>query len=95
MESEKDTEIYLRKQLEELGGKCWKFTSPMVKGVPDRICFLPDIVWFAEVKSEGKGLDGAQVRRARDLTRLGQRSYMVDTKASVDKMIKIEIRRHQ
>ena len=91
MESEKDTEIYLRKTIESLGGKCWKWSSPMVRGIPDRICFLPGIVFFVEVKSEGRTLDGAQVRRAKDLEELGQRCYMADSKAAVSQIIRKEI----
>ncbi len=91
MESEKNTEIYLRKTIEALGGKCYKWTSPMVRGVPDRICFLPGVVFFAEIKSQGRKLGGAQIRRARELEELGQRCYCVDTKAAVNQMIKKEI----
>ena len=87
-ESEKATERYLQKQVKSLGGKCLKWVCPMVKGVPDRICFLPGIIFFVEVKSEGKTLDAAQVRRAKELEELGQGCYMVDTKAAVDKTIK-------
>ncbi len=90
MESEKATEKYLRQRIEALGGKCWKWESPMVRGVMDRICFLPGLVFFVEVKSEGKSLDPAQVRRATDLVKLGQRCYMADTKAIVDRIIETE-----
>lgn len=92
-ESEKNTEIYLRETIESLGGKCWKWVSPNVRGVMDRICFLPGLVFFVEVKSEGKDLGSAQRRRAKDLTNLGQRCYMVDTKARVNEIIKYELRR--
>lgn len=91
MESEKATERYLRTQIEALGGKCWKWESPQVRGVMDRICFLPGVVFFVETKSEGKKLDGAQVRRAKDLEKLGQRCYVADTKARVDEIIKGEL----
>lgn len=90
-ESEKNTEIYLRDQIESLGGKCWKWVSPGARGVMDRICFLPDIIFFVEVKSEGEELKSAQGRRAKDLTKLGQRCYMADTKARVNEIIKGEI----
>ena len=94
-ESEKTTEIYLRTQIEALGGVCWKWVSPMVKGVPDRICLLPGgHIFFVEVKSEGRILDGAQCRRANDLKKRGFRSYIADTKFKVDQIIKAEIRRH-
>lgn len=91
-ESEKNTEIYLRETIESLGGICWKWISPNVRGVMDRICFLPGgIVFYVEVKSEGKALSSAQVRRAKDLTKQGQRCYMADTKAKVNEIIKWEV----
>lgn len=95
LESEKNTEEYLRETIESLGGICWKWECPYVRGVMDRICFLPGIVFFVEVKSEGKDLSGAQERRARDLTALGQRCHMADTKARVDEIIKWEIKNDQ
>jgi len=54
MESEKDTEKYLVKQVEAMGGLCRKFTSVGVRGVPDRVCLFPKgiTVWI-ETKSEG------------------------------------------
>ena len=90
-ESEKTTEKYLIQKIEALGGKCWKWVSPNVRGVMDRICFLPNgIVFFVEVKSEGKTLAPHQERRAKELMLLGQRCYLADTKATVDEIIKGE-----
>jgi len=90
-ESEKTTERYLSQRIEALGGKCWKWVSPNVRGVMDRICFLPNgIVFFVELKSEGKELAPHQQRRAKELITLGQHCYMADTKAKVDEIIKGE-----
>ena len=50
---EKRVEQALKKRVEELGGVCWKWTSPGRAGVPDRVCLSPDgRVVFVELKSE-------------------------------------------
>lgn len=52
---ESTIENKLRIGIEQLGGKCWKWTSPGVIGVPDRIILLPGgIIRFAELKAPGK-----------------------------------------
>lgn len=90
-ESEKATEIYLRKEITKLGGLCWKWVSPSIRGVPDRICLLPGKkIFFAECKSEGRTFSPGQLRRAEDLRLRGFNVYCVDTKAAVDRMLKEE-----
>lgn len=42
MENEKATERYLRNEIKAIGGEAYKFVSPGVSGVPDRIVCLPD-----------------------------------------------------
>jgi hypothetical protein len=88
MESEKDTEKYLIKRTEALGGMCRKFTCPNVRGVPDQVCFFPKgiIVWV-EVKSEGKQPEEHQVREIGRLISLEQDARVVDTKSAVDQLI--------
>lgn len=52
---ERDIESGLRRQVEKMGGKFMKFTSPGNDGVPDRIAILPGgRVWFVELKREGE-----------------------------------------
>ena len=46
-------EAWLRKQIEELGGKFYKWTSPGNDGVPDRIAILPGgKIYFVALKTE-------------------------------------------
>ena len=91
-ESEKDVEIHLKDIIEMLGGLCLKWVCPGLRGVPDRICLLPEsIIFFVELKSEGKDLEPHQQRRARDLERLGHRCYMANTKAACNEIVKWEI----
>ena len=58
---ERDIESGLRKQVERMGGKFMKFTSPGNDGVPDRIAILPGgRVWFVELKRESEIPTGIQ-----------------------------------
>ena len=91
MESEKNTERYLCEKIEDHGGLAFKWVSPGVRGVPDRICLLPGLLFFVEVKSEGKDLEPHQARRAMELEALGQRCYMADTKEAVNIIIEGEL----
>ena len=87
-ESEKDTERYLIKKVKEVGGKCFKFNSVNMRGVPDRLCFLPHgIVALVEIKSEGKDLTPLQELCFSELNKLGHYIAVVDTKKDVDTFI--------
>lgn len=58
---ERDVEAWLRRQIENLGGKAMKFISPGNNGVPDRIVILPaGRIWFIELKKEGGRPSGIQ-----------------------------------
>ena len=46
-------ESRLEKMVRERGGLCWKWVSPNLPGVPDRIVVLPNgLVIFVELKTE-------------------------------------------
>ena len=50
-ELEKDIERKLKDLVEDLGGKCLKWTCPGWRGVPDRIVLMPHgRVYFVELK---------------------------------------------
>ncbi len=93
MESEKDTEAYLRDEIKKLGGKAYKFVSPGQTGVPDRLCILPGgKVFFVEAKSEGKKSTGKQRQQQERLRALGCTVYAdIDTKAKVREVISNEV----
>lgn len=66
---ERTVEKHLKRKVESLGGLCLKWTSPGIRGVPDRIIIWPGgRVHFAELKAPGKKLSPAQARFARLLT---------------------------
>ena len=52
---ERDIEAYLYRQVEALGGRCFKWVCPQHNGVPDRIVMVLDQVWFIELKKNPSG----------------------------------------
>ena len=69
---ERDIESGLRKQVERMGGKFMKFTSPGNDGVPDRIAVLPGgRVWFVELKREGEKPTAVQKWQMEQLRKMG------------------------
>ena len=52
---ESQVEKHLAKRVAALGGLCWKFVSPNLRGVPDRIVVMPEgRVFFVELKAPGE-----------------------------------------
>ena len=78
MERERDAEMYLKKEIEKLGGMCLKWTSPGCDGVPDRIALLPyRHAVFVEVKASTGRLRPVQRHVIEKLIRLGQQVCVV------------------
>lgn len=76
---EKTTEQKLVKAVKAVGGICPKFISPGTDGMPDRIVLLPGgRIGFAEVKAPGKKPRVLQVRRHRQLRKLGFPVFVLD-----------------
>jgi hypothetical protein len=76
---EREIEEKLKKAVENEGGICWKFVSPGVSGVPDRLIMMPKGRFaFVELKAPGKEMRPLQVKRKRQLESLGFRVYCVD-----------------
>jgi len=77
---EKHIEQKLITQVKKLDGICPKFTSPGFDGVPDRLVLLPNgKMAFVELKAPGKKLRPLQVRRIKQLQKLGFACYVVDS----------------
>lgn len=69
---ERDIESGLRRQVEKMGGKFMKFTSPGNDGVPDRIAVLPGgRIWFVELKREGEKPTAIQKWQMEQLRKMG------------------------
>ena len=85
---EQKIESYLKKQVELIGGKAYKFVSPGVAGVPDRIVLLPGgRIFFIELKAPDKKLGKLQEYRAKELRALGFDVRTIDSMVKVDLFI--------
>ena len=62
---EKTIELYLVNRVREAGGLCYKWSSPMQRGVPDRIVMLNKEIYFIEVKATN-----GKLSRLQDLTHI-------------------------
>ena len=84
---EKDIENYLKNKMKKLGGIAYKFVSPGMVGVPDRICILPlGIILFVELKAPHKKPRKSQQVQIRKLQALGQTVLTISSKEHIDKL---------
>lgn len=85
---EKDIEKKLVKEVKKRGGLCWKFTSPNLAGVPDRLCLLHEgKVAFVEVKKPGGKLRPLQVLRKQELESRRFKVFILNNKKEVEKIV--------
>lgn len=89
MAEEANVEKYLKKQIEAIGGLCWKWVSPGRSGVPDRICIMPGgLIFFVELKAPGKVERPEQKLVQHYLRKRGCVVYSsISTKHSVDSVV--------
>ena len=67
---------------------CWKFISPGMAGVPDRIVIPPwGRVIFVELKAPGKRLRKLQKVRREQLKAQNVDVWVIDSKEKVDKFV--------
>lgn len=70
---EKDIEKLFRDEIKKAGGKAYKFTSPGIDGVPDRIVMLPGgQIVFVELKTDTGKLSRLQELQCKQIAELGQ-----------------------
>ena len=82
---EKTIESKLVKAVKEKGGIAPKFVSPGLDGVPDRLVLLPGgKIAFIELKATGKKLRPLQVRRKRQLEKLGFLVFCIDSPEQIE-----------
>ncbi|WP_438449372.1 VRR-NUC domain-containing protein [Gorillibacterium sp. sgz5001074] len=73
---ERDIENTLVKAVKAAGGLCWKFVSPGMSGVPDRIVLMPGMpACFVELKAPGGKPTPLQLKRHDELQ---ARGFQVD-----------------
>lgn len=90
-QSEKKTEPYLKRKVENNGGVCLKLNTPGFTGVPDRLCIFKDLFFFVETKSQGRDLDARQKFVKKLFESFGLRVYKADTKQQVDEILSKEL----
>lgn len=86
---EKIIEQKLVQAVKAVHGMAPKFVSPGLDGVPDRIILLPGgRMAFAEIKAPGEKMRPLQVRRKRQLEKLGFSVYCVDSIEQIEEILK-------
>lgn len=81
-------ERLFRNEVEKHGGIALKFTSPGMRGVPDRVVLIPGgRVVFAELKAPGKQPTPLQEKRASQLKVIGFKVYCVDSILGIHEFI--------
>ena len=82
---ESEIEAALKKAAKKRNGVAFKFVSPGLSGVPDRLVLLPiGKIGFIELKAPGKKLRKLQEKRKRQLEALGFLVFCLDNKEEVE-----------
>ena len=86
---EKDVEKHFKWAVETLGGRSFKFVSPGVKGVADRVVCMPNgTTHFVELKTKGGRLSALQLIFAADMERLNQNYAVLWNLEQIDAYLK-------
>jgi hypothetical protein len=70
----------------ENGFLCYKFTSPSINGIPDRIVIGHGLIFFIELKAPGKKPRKLQEVVIARLRNHGALVYVADTKEKIDEI---------
>ena len=85
---ERTVEKYLKDKIENLGGICWKFTSPGVAGVPDRCLEINGLHCYVETKRpKGGRLSDMQKWRIKQLRLQGAKVYVLKNQEEIDWLV--------
>ena len=86
--SEKQIEKKLVSEVKRSSGMALKFVSPGCDGVPDRLILIAyGKIGFVEVKAPSKKPRALQLKRHRDLRKLGFKVYVLDNTDDIEKII--------
>ncbi|WP_027628126.1 VRR-NUC domain-containing protein [Ruminiclostridium cellobioparum] len=89
---ESRVENKLKKSVEAKGGKCLKFVSPGMRGVPDRICLFPGgKIIFVETKAPAGKPEPLQKKRHDELRALGFDVRVVNTLEEAKEVVPNEV----
>ena len=82
---ESEIEKYFKWAVETAGGITYKFVSPGVTGVADRIACMPDgSTWFVELKTKGGRLSARQKIFAEQMKLLRQKHAVLWTEQHIN-----------
>lgn len=85
---ESHVEDYLRKRVQELGGRYRKVTYQGRRGAPDQWCFFPDgLLLIVECKSDAGELEPIQKHEIRTLRAMGQKVFVAYSRPEVDEIL--------
>lgn len=88
MAEESRTEQALVRAAKARGGIAYKFVSPGVNGIPDRLVLLPHgKIAFVELKAKGKNMRPLQLKRKQQLVELGFLVYCIDRKEQIGEVL--------
>lgn len=85
---ESELERKFKQQVEKEGAKVFKFVSPGLAGVPDRVILAYGAkTYFAEIKRPGQHLRPLQVYRKKQLEKLGYKVFVIDSVTAISDFI--------
>lgn len=84
---ENKVENHLRKEVEKIKGKAFKFSSPGNNGVPDRIVLYKGKTYFVELKKPGETLRPLQKVIVKRFRNNGFKVYVIDNIKKVGEFI--------
>ena len=84
---ERDIEKYLVAEVRKRGGEAYKFTSPAMRGVADRLVVMPGRIWFVELKRPGGKLTPLQERFRDRMLQLLQYHVVLSSREEVDQWL--------
>lgn len=91
---ERHIEELLCREVQNIGGVAFKFVSPGIIGVPDRLVLIPGgIVSFVELKAPGKKPRSIQRVVMRRLYHMGARVVTIDNVMTVMRFVDLIRRR--
>lgn len=73
--------------MKQIGGLCYKWVSPGIRGVPDRIIIFRGSTFFVELKRPGETLRKNQRKIKSYINQQSVDVYAIDTKTEVDLFI--------
>lgn len=82
------------KRVKSIGGRAYKFTSSLNRGLPDRMCVFPHgVLAFTELKAPGRKPTKKQEIELGYLRSMGQQAVVIDSRPKVDALIAWAIRK--